>query len=115
MATKLELSQQTTSFSVPRTSFIQNVVMNTHLSKTDYRVLCLLLTELDGWNKYERAIKSTTTPDPLNFQKLNLGNIALTLGLEKSDVKKSVKKLLYEGILEEGSSGVVKDGYRFTF
>ena len=116
MANKIDTYQQLTSFSVPRESFTRQVVDNTKLTKEDYVVLCLLLTKLNGWNKYDRNIvKANKTPDPKNFTKLHMGSIATTLHMEKKRIKTSIAHLVEIGVLEEGSSDTVKHGYRFTF
>lgn len=116
MANKIDTYQQLTSFSVPRESFTRQVVINTKLTKEDYVVLCLLLTKLNGWNRYDRyVVKSTKTPDPRNFTKIHMGSVARTLHMEKKRVKQSIEHLVEIGVLEAGSSDTVKQGYRFTF
>ena len=41
--------------------------------------------------------------------------MAKTLDMDKKDVKKSIKRLCKEIIIEDGSNDSVEQGYRFTF
>lgn len=115
MASRNETVQLVTSFSIPREEFLGKVVANQNLKRRDYVVLVFLLTQLEGWNSLKRMIGSSTTLDPKNYRKLDIKNTAVVLGMEKSDIRQSLKVLKDEGIIEEGSSVTVKKGYRFTF
>ena len=86
---------------------------NTELNERDLRVVIFLLTTLDGYN-YDFA-ESKNRKDPKNFRSIDLHKIADELMISKKDAKKSIKKLLFTGVLEKGDSSTVEGGYRFTF
>lgn len=102
--------QQVTNVSINKDSLL-NIAADYELSKKDYKVLLCLFTELDGW------APSTTryTKDPLNFKKIDIKAISQVLGIDKKEIKKSVRNLIEAEIIECGDSDTVKDGYRFTF
>ena len=49
------------------------------------------------------------------YTKIDSEQIAEMLDMDESDVKKSIKKLVSEGIIEKGNTNNMKNGYRFTF
>jgi hypothetical protein len=85
--------------------------VNPDLSKSTYKVLICLFTELNGYNDNGRNIN----PDPENFKYVQIDSLASTLCLPKKKVKNALETLLELNIIEEGSSDTVHDGYRFTF
>lgn len=103
--------QQKDTVSIPKAELLDWVVMNDKLSKKDLRVCMFLLTELDGWKE---PLKGQYT-DPKNYRMINKGQIADILEMESKEVKKSIKNLVSNGILEKGDSNSGIDGYRFTF
>lgn len=111
MASRNSVYQQITSFSVPREGFLEHIVSNEKLDKKQLRVILVLLTEIDGWPEE----KTYNDNDPYNFKKVNASQIAITLGLKKSDVKCILEELVDLHIIQEGRSNTVKHGYRFTF
>lgn len=115
MASRKETTQLVTSFTIPRDDFLGKVVSKRNLKKKDYIVLLFLLTQLDGWNSMRRMIEGNRSADPLNFKNLHIGNMSLALGLEKSEIRASLKTLKHEGLIEEGTSSTVSKGYRLTF
>ena len=88
---------------------LREIASNPYLSKTAYKVLICLFTELNGWVYTERS------NDPLNFKKVDLDSISDMLHVSKKDVKKAFKELKENDLIETGSSETVKKGYRFTF
>lgn len=113
MANNNSVYQQKQTVSVPKKELTEYVILNEELSKKDYKVFLMLLTELDGYSS-SRARRSEDY-DPLNFTKVDAEQMAKVLDMKKDDVKKSIKKLIQEGILEKGSNKNMKNGYRFTF
>lgn len=105
--------QQKRTVSVPKKELTEYVILNKELSKKDYKVFLMLLTELDGYSIPK--VRRMDDQDPLNFTKVDAEQIAEELDMDESDVKKSIKKLLNEGILEKGDNKNMKNGYRFTF
>lgn len=104
--------QQQETVSIKRDKMI-DLASDTEYSKKDYKVLLLLLSQLDG---YTVPIKvSQNHKDPLNFKILDIEKMADTLSMSKKEVKKSIEKLHDDGILEKGSNDTIKNGYRFTF
>ena len=108
------LKQNQTTFSVPRDNFMNMSALNSHLDYVDLKVLMFLLTTLNSFNPKNKSL-SDYTKDPLNFKSVHAGQIAKTIGLDKKDVKGSIKHLTKLGIIEYGDSYSSKDGYRFTF
>lgn len=115
MATRTEVSQLVTSISIPREEFLAKIVQNRSLKKNDYVVLLFLLTQLEGWNSMQRKLKDNRTLDPLNYRKISVSDVSANLYLPKEEVRRSIRRLMEEGILERGSSAIVSKGYRFTF
>lgn len=113
MANNRNTYQQIYTVSVPKKELLEIVVYNPELKKTDYRIFLMLLTELEGYSV--PSGRRTTRPDPCNFIKIDTEQIAEDLDLEETDVKKSIKKLLNEGIIEKGKTNSITNGYRFTF
>jgi transcription initiation factor IIE alpha subunit len=105
--------QQTYTISVPRKELLEYVILNDELSKKDYRVFLMLLTELDGYS-YPRG-RVSENPDPHNYKKIDSEKIADELNMKESEVKDCIKKLRKEGIIEKGDTKNMKNGYRFTF
>ena len=113
MANNRNTLQQVYTVSVPKRELLEYVILNQELNKKDYRVFLLLLTELNGYS-YPKG-KQNENSDPQNFKKIDSEQIADELEMDESDVKKCIKKLLTEGIIEKGDTNNMKNGYRFTF
>ena len=113
MANNNAIYQQKRTVSVPKKELTEYVILNKELSKKDYKVFLMLLTELDGYSTPKT--KRLDNEDPLNFTKVDAEQIAEELEMDESDVKKSIKKLVNEGIIEKGDNKNMKNGYRFTF
>ena len=111
MANNRNVYQQTYNVSVPKNELLDYVVYNQELDKKDYKIFLMLLTELNG---YSKAVNSKNE-DPNNFIKIDTEQISLKLCIKEKDVKKSIKKLTKEGIIEKGNTTNMKNGYRFTF
>lgn len=114
MANNKNTYQQKHTVSVPRKELREYVAYNPELNKKDYKVFLMLLTELDGYSNPKNRI-TFEDPDPKNFKKIDSEQMAEQLKLDESDIKKSLKKLLNEGIIEKGNNVNIKNGYRFTF
>lgn len=104
--------QQQHTVSIPKVELIDNVATNPNLGKKDLRVFLLLATQLNGWKEGSRR---GTTIDPKNFVKIDTEQIADVLDMDTRDVKKSIKKLRDEYIIEKGDTDATLNGYRFTF
>ena len=87
------------TISVYRETFMNRVVRNDELSKKDLRVCMHLLTHLDS-----QTIKA-----------ISKENIADDLHMTKKEVSKAIENLVMFDIIENGSSGSVKNGYRLLF
>lgn len=111
MANNRCTSQQTYNVSVPKDDLKELVIYNDELSKKDLRVFLILLTELEGWKEPKRGSNN----DPMNFRSIDESLIAERLDLKTKEVKKSLKTLYEQGIIESGDSEGSFDGYRFTF
>ena len=103
--------QQLAKVSINRESLL-DLASNEDLDEIDYRVILLLLTQLNGFN---RTYSTRESEDPLNYKKINKDSIADSLDINKKDVKKSIKKLLKMNLIEMGDNQSIKNGYRFTF
>lgn len=103
--------QQMLTVSIPKAK-LQDIVMycDKDWDVNSFRVLIMLFTELDGWCPPKNNIR-----DPQNFKKIDVETIAGSLNISTKKVKKAVKLLLKEGIIEKGSTDAVTKGYRFTF
>ena len=106
--------QQEHTVSIPKQALLENVVYDFNFKERDLRVFMLLLTELNGYNK-NRKTRTNPENEKNNFKKISPGKISKELGYSKDEVKKSIKKLLKNGVIEKGDSTGAKDGYRFTF
>ena len=104
--------QQQYTVSVPKKELLEYVAYNIELNKKDYKVFLTLLTELNGYSSRQ---KRSSNDDPMLFTKIDSEQIAEMLDMDESDVKKSIKKLVSEGIIEKGNTNNMKNGYRFTF
>lgn len=91
--------QYKTTISVNRERFVSAVVYNQNLRKKDYRVLLQLMTHLDS----------------MTFKEISKKNIAEVLEMSKSDVSDAIDNLIFEDIIERGSSGSVSGGYKLCF
>ena len=96
MANVRNVYQQLTTVSIPKQELSDWVSSMEDLSKDDLRVFMMLLTVLNGYSPPKTGI-------------------ATELYMSEKRVKKSIKRLLNEGIIEKGNSSSVKNGYRFTF
>ena len=105
--------QQTYNVSVPKKELLDYVVYNEDLSKTDYRIFMMLLTELNGY----RPAKNDKwgDRDPQVFTKIDTEQIADQLNISEKKVKESIKTLIDQGIIEKGDTVNMKNGYRFRF
>lgn len=86
-------------FSVNREQFLETVVRNKELSKKDLRVIMHLITFLD----------STT------YKEISTKQIARDLDISKKDVENSLESLMFEGIIDEGSTSHTSNGYKLLF
>lgn len=111
MANVRNVYQQLTTVSIPKQELSDWASSMEDLSKDDLRVFMMLLTVLNGYS----PPKTGSSIDPNNYCKINEGQIATELYMSEKRVKKSIKRLLNEGIIEKGNSSSVKNGYRFTF
>lgn len=91
--------QYKTTISVNREMFIDVVVLNPDLSKKDLRVIMHLMTHLDS----------------MTYKDVSKKHIADDLGMSKKEVSESIDNLIIEHVIEEGSSGSVKNGLRLLF
>ena len=91
--------QYTETTSVNRERFLDIVVRNNNLSKKDLRVCLHLLTHLDS----------------MVYKDISKKQIATDLSLSKKDVAESIEHLIFEGIIDEGSSATVSNGYKLLF
>lgn len=105
--------QQVYTVSVNKRS-ISKIASDEDLSKNDYKVFLVLLTQLEGY-RYDYESKGRKRVDPENFKSIDINVIAKTTFLSKKKIKKSIKNLINGGYLETGSNDVIEDGYRFTF
>ena len=103
--------QQLTTVSIPKKELSEWVSTMDDFSKDDLRVFIMLLTILNGYT----PPKTGTSNDPDNYCKINEEQIAHELFITAKKVKKSIKHLIEEGIIEKGNSSSIKNGYRFTF
>lgn len=87
------------TITLARKGFMDEIVLNDTLSKTELRVYLHLLTHLDA-DDY-RAIHKKA--------------IARDLGLTKNEVENAIFTLEDQGIIDFGANGTVKKGYKFTF
>ena len=110
----VDVSQFKENFHVPKEAFRQIITME-DLDFVDLKVLCYLLTTLNGYNKLRRMGTSKENEDPCNFSKVHASVLAEELGFSEKKVKKSIKYLTEIGLLEKGNGPAVKGGYRFTF
>ena len=115
MAAKQQVTQNQTSVSIFRDTFYQKVVRNANIERKEYKVLMLLLTELDGFADWERLMSSRPYSDRRNFRKLSKSSIANTLQMSKTEVKDAIDGLIDKGLVEKGSSSTCKNGYRLKF
>ena len=99
-----------------RKQLIENLILNEELSKKDLRIAILLMTKLGGYGVNEDIrLSDKRLIDPSNYVSIDILSISETLNIPKKEVKKSIKKLIKWGVLEDGSSSTTKHGYRFTF
>ena len=120
VANSRNVLQQITTVSVPKKELLEYVVYSKEFNKKDLRVFLMLLTELNGYSPSYRKQKKIDEAfeddkDPLNFRKIDSEQIADELELSEKDVRKSIKKLLREGVIEKGDSRNAINGYRFKF
>lgn len=112
MAANRNTKQYEHTVSIRREALLK-LSKNEKLNKRDYRVLILLFTQLDGFKG--SGINGRDIQDPENYRKIDIKSMAKTLDMDKKDVKKSIKRLCKEIIIEDGSNDSVEQGYRFTF
>jgi len=99
MMARTSTFQNKMTITLPRKPFVNYIVYNENLNKTDLRVYLHLLTHLDA-DEYKAISKKA---------------IAKDLGLSKGSVEDSIDKLVDEDILSFGGNGTVKSGYKFCF
>ena len=102
--------QQQETVSINRAKLIE-ISQDYEYNKTDYRVFLLLLTQLNGFASQDNP----KAKDPLNYKLLDIEQMSEHLAISKKDVKKTLKKLYVDGLIEIGSNDTIRDGYRFTF
>ena len=112
MAANRNTKQYEHTVSIRREALLK-LAKNENLNKRDYGVLILLFTQLDGFKG--SGINGRDIQDPENYRKIDIKSMAKTLDMDKKDVKKSIKRLCKEIIIEDGSNDSVEQGYRFTF
>lgn len=100
--------QQVHNVSIPKDALED--LASTELSKTDYKVLLMLFTELDGFR-----MTRTGQIDPENFHEVSIKHIAKHLGITREKVEKSIDLLIDYDYIEKGSTTTIKNGLRFTF
>lgn len=91
--------QYTETISVNREKFLDIVVRNEELNKKDLRVCLHLLTHLDS----------------MIYKDISKKQIAEDLNLSKKDVSSAIENLIIEGVIENGSSATVSNGYKLLF
>jgi hypothetical protein len=125
MGVSSSTQQHKLTFSANRDCVQKFLVYNDKLSNKDIRVALALMCILEGYNlnptdnegltdgRLDRRAKS----DPRVFKHIDPSMIAKSLGWNKKEVKKCIKHLLSNDIIEENESEVsgVKNGYRFMF
>ena len=112
MANNRNTYQQVETISVKREKIV-DIAVNPELSKDDYRVFLVLLSQLEGYSVPKTFHKNHK--DPLNFKIIDIEAISELLYMSKKKVKKCIRYLHEEGIIEEGGNDTIKSGYRFTF
>lgn len=96
--------------------FRDKLLYNDNISKKDLKVCLFLFTVLGGYTvNYDISYGDKRLKDPHNFAPIDVEAVAESLDMKKKEVKKSIKMLLDEGIIEDGSADSVRKGYRFTF
>jgi RIO-like serine/threonine protein kinase len=110
MANNKFVYQQQTNVSVNK-SKLRWIASHPDLKKTDYKVILVLLTQLNGYNKPP----TSKVTDPENFSYVHIDSIATALSVSKKKIKESLDKLVELEIIEQGDGDAVHDGYRFTF
>jgi hypothetical protein len=117
--------QHKNTFSASREKVQSLICYNERLSNKDVRLALALLTILDGYdlqpteneNLDDKRLAVRTQNDPRVFKHIDFSILARCLSWDKKDVKKCMKHLLKEEIIEEdeSTSSGIKNGYRFTF
>lgn len=102
--------QQVSNVSINKTKLL-DIAANLDFNERDLRVVLTLFTELSGWR--DSGVRGKA--DPLNFKRIDAEAMSDVLGIKKKEFKKSLKRLIEHGIIEEGESDTVSKGYRFTF
>lgn len=102
--------QQVSNVSINKTKLL-DIATNLDFNERDLRVVLTLFTELSGWG--DSGVRGKV--DPLNFKRIDSEAMSDVLGIKKKEFKKSLKRLIEYGIIEEGESDTVSKGYRFTF
>lgn len=113
MANNKFVHQSVYNVSVNRDKLV-SIACNEDLNKKDYKVFLMLLSQLTGY-KAPEIQRENSSPDPLNFKRVDVRQIADSLDLKRKEVDTSIDNLFDQGYLEEGSNDVVTDGWRFTF
>lgn len=110
----IDVTQFKETFHVPTEKF-REIVSSEELDYIDFRVLCYLLTVLNGYNSFRRMGTAQEGKDPCNFTKIDCAVLSKALGYPKKKIKKSIKYLTSISLLEKGDGPTIKGGYRFTF
>ena len=113
MANNRSTYQQMYTVSIPKDQLLNRVARNDSLDEMDLRVVLCLFTILYGYNKDIK--RPSTVNDPMNFNSVSAERISDILDTKKKYIKESIRKLLEEGIIEDGTSNGSTKGYRFTF
>ena len=111
----VDVTQYKENVHIPKDEFRYMIMNNGSLSKRDLRVMCYLLTVINGFNTVRRIGTAREGQDPRNYTAIDTKVIARELEYSKSEIKESLQELCDRGLLEKGSSPVCKKGYRFTF
>ena len=88
----VDVTQYKENVHIPKESF-RYIIMNNNLSKKELRVMCYLLTTLNGYNSLRRLGTSRENDDPRNYTKVDVSVLARELEYSKEEVK-----LLIEGL-----------------
>ena len=117
--------QHKNTFSANRTKVQNMICYNDNLTDEDIRVALVLMTILEGYDLQPTENETVTDGridirrknDPKIYKHIDASVIADRLGWKTKKVKKSIKHLMNEDILEEDESETsgIKHGLRFMF
>jgi predicted transcriptional regulator len=105
------IMQHKYSVSIPKNAMVQLIARNEKLSRTDHRVLWLLMAKLVGYSKSSVSRKARVN----TFTTVSAEQIGEQLAIPVKKVKKALKHLCEQGVIEMGTDAVTTNGFRFTF